>query len=160
MVNESTNDRAQHQPPAPNPALKKLDKLVGTWEMTGRESGPEGEIHGQMRFEWLEGGYFLVQRTDINHVGHQIKGIEYIGYGRDFYGNAPEECSSQYFDNDGNNFQYVWEVDDDNLTIWGGYVGSPAAFKGTFSEDGNAITGAWEWPGGGYTATMTRVEAN
>lgn len=54
--------------------------------------------------------------------------------------------------------EYVWETGDDTLTIQGGFVGSPAAFKGEFGDDGNTITGRWKWSGGGYEATMTRVE--
>ena len=53
--------------------------------------------------------------------------------------------------------EYVWEVGEDTFTIWGGEVGSPASFKGRFSDDRNTISGRWEWPGGGYEATMTKV---
>jgi hypothetical protein len=49
-------------------------------------------------------------------------------------------------------------VGDDTLTIWGGFVGSPANFKGRFSDGGRRCSGRWEWPGGGYEATMTRSE--
>ena len=52
---------------------------------------------------------------------------------------------------------YVWEVGADTLTIWAGSVGSPANFKGAFSDDRTTVTGRWEWPGGGYDATMTKV---
>ncbi|HEX2037537.1 MAG TPA: hypothetical protein VHS99_25455 [Chloroflexota bacterium] len=149
---------AQDQaPPAPNPALRRLDVLVGTWDMKGRESGPEGEIHGRLVFEWLEGGYFLVQHFDIDHLGRRAKGIEIIGYGRDWGGQASEDCTSQMFDNTGNAFSYTWDVEEETITIWGGQRGSSAAFKGRFSDDRNTVTGAWEWPGGGYQATMTRV---
>jgi hypothetical protein len=37
-------------------------------------------------------------------------------------------------------------------------VGSPASFMGKFTDDRDTITGLWEWPGGGYEATMTRVK--
>jgi hypothetical protein len=44
----------------------------------------------------------------------------------------------------------VWELgDDDTLTIWGGFVGSPAAFKGEFSDDHNTITGPGSVQGAG-----------
>ena len=141
----------------PNPALRRLDVLVGTWNLKGRESGPYGEIHGQVRFEWLEGGYFLVQHTDINHIGRHIKGIEIIGYGRGWDGITNKDCTSSYFDSEGNAFTYVWDVEEDTLTIWGGEEGSPAYYQGTFSSDGNTCTGAWVFPGGGYEPTMTRV---
>jgi hypothetical protein len=28
-----------------------------------------------------------------------------------------------------------------------------------FSDDRNTFTGRWEWPGGGFEATMTRVKS-
>ena len=34
--------------PAPNLALESLDVMVGTWDLQGHESGPEGEIHGRV----------------------------------------------------------------------------------------------------------------
>lgn len=160
MAGLDTNAQAQYQPNEPNPALRSLDKLVGTWTMKGRESGPDGEIHGQVAFEWLEGGYFLVQHFDFDHIGKRIKGIEIIGYERNWGQDVPsQDCTSHVFSNTGDAFTYVYDVGDDTLTIWGGERGSPAAFKGKFSDDSNTITGAWEWPGGGYQATLTRVRS-
>lgn len=53
---------------------------------------------------------------------------------------------------------YVYEVEGDALTIWAGERGSPAYYRGTFSDDGNTQTGRWVYPdGGGYESTMTRV---
>ena len=49
------------------------------------------------------------------------------------------------------------DVEENTFMIWGGEKGSPAFFKGTFSPDGNTCTGAWVFPGGGYSTTMTRV---
>ena len=106
MEVNTTNAQAQQQPPERNPALKRLDVLAGTWNLKGRESGPYGEIYGQVRFEWLEGGYFLVQHVDINHIGHHVKGIEIIGYGRGWDGVSSKDCTSSYFDSEGN----VWDV--------------------------------------------------
>jgi hypothetical protein len=152
MTGNSDNSNTQpQQPPTPNPALKRLDRLVGTWKVFGPE------IDGQVTFEWLDGGFFLVQRFDLDHNGHHTKGIEVIGYGRSWDGTSSQDCTSHLFDNDGNAFTYVWEVEEDYLTIWGGERGSPAFFKGKFSDDGNTLTGAWEWPGGGYESTSTRV---
>jgi hypothetical protein len=47
--------------------------------------------------------------------------------------------------------EYVWEPGDGSLTIWGGEVGSPAAFRATFSDDRDVITGRWEWPAAATT---------
>lgn len=152
-MTKNKKDQTPQQPPKPNPALKRLDKLVGTWKV----SGPD--IDGQVRFEWMEGGFFMMQHVDLDHGGHKIKGIEYIGYDA-----ANKQLKSYFFSNEGPGafggvaLEYVWEVSDDTLTIWGGFVGSPAHFRGKFSADGNSNAGRWEWPGGGYESTMTSVK--
>jgi hypothetical protein len=105
-----------------------------------------------------EGGFYLVQRVDIDYAVKRITGTEYIGYE-----GSSEALKSYFFSNEGPGsfggvaLEYVWEVGDDALTIWGGFVGSPANFRGKFSDDHNTITGRLEWPGGGYEATMIRV---
>jgi hypothetical protein len=54
---------------------------------------------------------------------------------------------------------YVYEIDGDTLTIWSGEKGSPAYYRGTFSADGNTLTGSWVYPsGGGYDAVSTKVK--
>lgn len=52
---------------------------------------------------------------------------------------------------------YVYELEGDILTIWGGQKGSPAYYGGEFSEDGNTVAVRWVYPEGGYESTMTRV---
>ena len=79
MADDNTYDaQAYDQPPQPNPALESLDVLVGTWDLKGRESGPDGEISGRLTFEWMEGGFYLVQRVDIDYAGREITGAGYI----------------------------------------------------------------------------------
>lgn len=134
--------------PSPNPAIKSLERYVGTWRVTG------ATITGQIRYEWMEGGFFMLQHVDLVHDGNVIKGIEYIRY-------DPEsgQLKSNYFDNNGTYFEYVYEIGDDTMTIWGGYIGSPAVYRGKDSADGSSHTGAWEYPGGGYDSTMTKTGA-
>ena len=137
----------------PHPGLKSLNKLVGTWNV----SGPD--IKGQVKFEWMDGGFFLMQHVDLVHSGRHIKGIEIIGYDLPFGAEKPSEnIKSHWFGNTGETFEYTYEVDDETLTIWGGEKGSPAYYQGKFSDDGNTLTGAWVWPGGGYETITTRVE--
>ncbi len=158
MTDDNATNAQAHEPPRPNPALESLDVMVGAWDLKGREFGTDGEIHGQLAFEWMEGGFYLIQHVDIDYAGRKITGTEYIGYDE-----SNENLKSYFFSNHGPGpfggvaLKYVWEVGDDTLTIWGGFVGSPASFKGKFGDDRNTITGRWEWPGGGYEATMTRV---
>ena len=138
-----SEDDARQQAPEPNSALGSLEVMVGTWDLKGRESGPDGEIHGRVTFEWMEGGFYLVQHVDLDHIGNGIKGVEYTGYDE-----SNEVLKSCFFGNTGPGpfggvaLEYVWEAGDDTLTIRGGFVGSSAAFKGEFGDDGNTITRA------------------
>jgi len=150
---DTTNDSGTYeQPPEPSPDLKRLDRLVGTWEISGG-------VRGRVTFEWMEGGFFLIQRVDFDHAGRRIKGIEVIGHERKFGAEPSEDIKSRFYSNTGDTLDYVYELEGNTLTIWGGERGSPAYYRGTFSEDGDTLTGAWHYPGGGgYEATSTRVE--
>lgn len=152
MVNDTDDAQAEQQPPKPNPDLKSLDRLVGTWKVSGG-------AQGQVTYEWMAGGFFLMQHFDLELGGHEIKGIEIIGHLKPFEGQPSEAIKTRIYDNLGNTFDYVYELEGDTLTIWGGEKGSPAYYKGTFSADGDTNTGAWVYPGGGgYESTMTRVK--
>ena len=122
-----TEENAYPQPPEPNPDLRALDRLVGTWQITG---GAEGQV----TYEWMEGGYFLLQHVDLEQYGVRTKGIEVIGHERPFGGEPSEDINSRYYDSMGNTLDYVYEVDGDVLTIWGGEKGSPAFYRGTLDE--------------------------
>ena len=143
-----------YQMPVPSLTLKKLDRLVGTWKV----SGPD--ISGQVIYSWMEGGFFLIQHVDLEQYGQKIKGIEIIGQDREFGVESPsEDIKSRYFGNMGNTFNYTYEILEDTLIIWGGEKGSPAYYKGQFSQDGNSNSGAWVYPGGGgYESTMTKIK--
>lgn len=156
---EITGEIQQHdESPEPNAALRNLDVMAGAWNLEGRETGSNGEINGRLTFAWLEGGFYLVQHVDVDYAGRKVNGVEYVGYDE-----ASESLRSYFFSNEGPGpfggvaLEYVWEVDDGTLTIWGGEIGSPANFKGAFSDDRNTISGRWEWPEGGYSATLTRA---
>lgn len=146
-------DTYTSQAPHPYPGLTSLNRLVGTWHV----SGPD--IKGQVSFAWMEGGFFLIQHVDLDHSGRHIKGIEIIGYELPFGAEKPSESiKSHWFGNSPDTLEYTYEVDDETLTIWGGDKGSPAYYKGTWSADGNTNSGAWVYPnGGGYESTLTRA---
>lgn len=148
--NNYTQD--SQQSPTPNPDLKSLDRLVGTWNVTGGAKG-------QVSYEWMEGGFFLIQHVDLDSDGRKIKGIEIIGHEQKFGEEPGEEIKTRYYDNMGSTFDYVYELEGDTLMIWGGEKGSPAYYKGMFSDDGDTLTGDWVYPGGGgYASISTRVK--
>jgi hypothetical protein len=142
-----------NEQPEPNPDLKSLDRLIGTWKQTG-------EVDGEITYEWAEGGFFLMQRVDLVQYGNKIKGIEFIGHEFTFGSEPSKDIKSRFYSYlDGMTLDYVYEIEGNTLTIWGGERGSPAYYKGQFSEDGDTLTGRWVYPdGGGYEATSIRVK--
>ena len=142
-----------NEQPKLNSDLKSLDRLIGTWKQSG-------EVDGEITYEWAEGGFFLIQRVDMTQYGNPIKGVEIIGHESVFGAEPGEDIKSRFYSFlDGMTLDYVYEMEGDTLTIWGGEKGSPAYYKGTFSEDGNTLTGGWVYPGGGgYEAVSTRVK--
>lgn len=151
-MSENSTDRQAEQLAGPNLDLKNLDRLVGTWEVSGG-------ARGTAAYEWMEGGFFLIQRVDLEQYGQKVTGMEVIGHLQPF-GEAPsEDVKARFYDSMGNTLDYVYELNGDTLTIWGGEKGSPAYYQGKFSADGNICSGNWVYPGGGgYESTMTRVQ--
>lgn len=135
----------------PSEAVAALDRLVGAWTVTG---GAEGTV----RYEWMEGGFFLLQHVELSQFGEPVTGLEVIGNLHPFGEPVGADVVSRFYDARGNTFDYVYELAGDTLTIWAGARGGPAYFRGEFSADGSTVTGAWVYPGGGgYDSTMTRV---
>jgi len=52
-----------------NPALKKLDILIGDWEITGKHRLIPNPINGKINFSWFNGESFLIMRADFNQPG-------------------------------------------------------------------------------------------
>jgi hypothetical protein len=97
---------------------------------------------GAVTFEWFDGGFFLVQRGWVKVRGREVHFVEYM---------------SRLFDNFGDRFAYEWEVDGDDICISFGQKGSGNSFTGKFSADGDSFSGAWKWPGGGYSTVAKKV---
>jgi hypothetical protein len=52
----------------PNQALKPLDALVGEWQTIGTHPYmPDVQLRGRVSFDWIEGGAFLMMRSEIGH---------------------------------------------------------------------------------------------
>jgi hypothetical protein len=128
-------------PPVPDPALRRLDPLVGEWTMTGNLVGStEENIVGRAAFRWLEGGFFLVQDVEIDFAGmYQVKSHELIGHDP-----ATGAFASQVYSNmSPTPLPYRWDVRDGKLTISVSYGPLDATFEATISEDGNGFSGGW-----------------
>jgi hypothetical protein len=70
---ERTGPAGNAELPQPHAALRRLDRLVGSWGMEGNLVGSdEKNIRGETAFRWLPGGFFLEQRARIDFAAQQI----------------------------------------------------------------------------------------
>jgi hypothetical protein len=131
---------ASPQLPTLDPALKRLDRLVGTWSLEGNLVGSdETTIRGETTFRWLPGGFFLEQRFTMDFMGMQIHSLELIGYDPE-----TDTFPSTVFSNlSPSPLPYRWEVGEDTLTITVSYGVMDATFHGRFDEDGDGFRGGW-----------------
>lgn len=145
----SATETLAPQTAQPSDRLRALDRLVGCWDIAGGATGT-------VTYEWMSGGFFLLQQVELGHDGHVETGLEVIGHLHPFMGEPSEHVRSRYYGSGGSTLDYVYELTGDELTIWAGEVGSPAYYRGRFDESGDVLIGGWVYPGGGYDSVATR----
>jgi Protein of unknown function (DUF1579) len=126
----------------PGPAHRHLAALVGRWRTQGwtraTAGTPAAPIEAVDTYEWLPGHFALLHTVDARVGEEHVDGAEIIGWdpARDAY-------ITQYFGSDGPNAYEASLAEDDGALVWN--MRSPTdRFTGTFSDDGNTITGHWE----------------
>jgi hypothetical protein len=126
--------------PGRDPALERLDALVGEWSLAaGPPDGPPWPGAARAGFEWLDGRTFLIQRWTIE-MPEAPDGIAIIGSG-----DEPDSFRQYYFDSRGVRRIYEMTLRDGVWKLWREAPNPfPQRFTGTFSPDGNTITGRWE----------------
>jgi hypothetical protein len=142
---------------APHPALRRLEPLVGSWELHGRSlDADEDNIFGTTTFAWLPGGHFLQASGEIRVGEMVIQSIEIIGYdpARDLF------PSSVYSSMNGEVFPYEWDVRGETVV----HRGFGATYTGRFGDGGRTLVGGWRpdegtpsSSGSAYDAVMVRV---
>lgn len=156
---DDNDETAQPRPSAasPHPALRRLDRLVGTWRITGRTpDAQDDDISGHVTIEWLPGGFFLQQRGEMAFGNFRVYSVEIVGYDP-----STDAFSSYVFSNMGEGpARYGWDVQGEVVTHWT----EGAKYTGTFSEDGTTLAGGWRPDEGkegpdnvAYDATMIRI---
>lgn len=148
---EHNNHLAGRLPARPHGLLRTLQPLVGTWKI----SGPE--VDGMTRWAWMEGGFFLIQRFDVQHEGRQ-QGVEYIGFDEE-----TATLRSRLMQSNGARFTCTYEIDGDTWHCWFGNKGSRTHARAVFSADGRSMRGRWHWvepdgSPGGYEFIATRID--
>ena len=156
--NDSMPSNPIPQAERPDPALKRLETLVGTWELRGHTlDTAEDTINGRVTIEWLPGGFFLQMRGTIESMGFALESLEILRYDP----STNTFPSLVYSSMNGVPLQYWWDVQGDVVTHWT----EGAKYTGRFSDDGNTLSGGWRpeeghetTAGNTYDAVMIRVK--
>jgi Protein of unknown function (DUF1579) len=142
-VGNDASQRGAFAAPPPDPELRRLEPLLGTWRAEDRTGdsviGPGVPVVSEESYHWLEGGYFLVSSYETVFGDEPAqKGVNYWGYDSEageffiifFSNNGP-------FTDEGN--RYRGTVAGGTLTFEG-----PARFQYELDEGGRIRLG----PGG------------
>jgi hypothetical protein len=142
--------------PIPHPALKRLEPLIGTWNIQGRTPESHGDnISGTLVIQWLPGGHFQEQRGELHFMDVVVHGLEIVAYDP-----LTDTFPSTVYSNLGAApAAYHWDVRDDVVTHWT----RGSKYTGRLSADGKTLAGGWRpeddggGPGSNYDAIMTRI---
>ena len=116
------------------PQLEFLHALTGTWATEGAHPLlPGADIRGQVTFEWLDGERFLVGRSHYEHPD--------IPDAVTVTGVTDDQLSMHYFDSRGVHRIYSVSMTPNTWHFWRDGPDFAQRFTGTFSADGNTITG-------------------
>jgi hypothetical protein len=123
----------------PNPALKPFSILIGNWNTTGTHPlVPGTTLHGRTTFEWLEGGAFLLERSEIDDDRFP-SGVAIIGSD-----DSKKEYFMLYFDERGVSRKMDVTLQDNIWRMERTAPGFSQRFTGTLVVGGNTIIGIWE----------------
>jgi hypothetical protein len=125
--------------PTAEQALRKLEPLIGEWSMEAKSaSGEPWPGGGRIVFEWHDSGAHLVQRGTVDHP-EAPNNVSIIGCDA-----ANGTYVQMYSDERGVCRIYQMSISNGEWKLW--REGEPFSqrFIGTFSQDGNTITGRWE----------------
>jgi hypothetical protein len=94
-----------------NPTLKPFEPLIGEWRTTGTHPLVPGKtFHGRASFSWIEGGAFLILRSEIDEP-EIPSGIAILGSD-----DAEGTFSMLYFDERGVSRKYGVNISGDVMT--------------------------------------------
>lgn len=123
----------------PNEALKPFGVLIGEWQTTGSHPLVPGVmLHGRTSCEWIEGGAFLLMRSEIDEPNFP-SGIVIIG--------SDDEAKKYfmlYFDERGVSRKYDVAITGNKLTWWRDDPSFSQRFILLINEDGHTMTGTGE----------------
>lgn len=118
----------------PNPALQPFRILIGNWTSTGTHGLlPDTILHGHASFEWLEGGAFLLMRSEIDDPRFPST-VTII---------ASDDSEGEYymltFDERGVSRKYEVTLQDNLWKWWRNAPGFFQRYEGAIVDGGNKI---------------------
>ena len=118
----------------PNPKLAGLQQLVGTWTTTGHHPMVPGTtFHGRTSVEWIEGGAFLMMRSET--VEPEIpSGMSIIGSD-----DSSDVLMMNYFDERGVSRRYEMAVEGKTVRWWRNSEKISQRCELTVADDGNSM---------------------
>ena len=123
-----------HEAAKPNLSLRPLSILIGSWDAVGTHPLVPGKtFHGRTRFDWLEGGAFLIMHSEIDEP-EIPSGIAV--YGTD---DTTGAFSMLYFDERGISRRYEVSLRENLWKWWRDAPGFSQRFTGTIAADGRTI---------------------
>ncbi len=127
-------EESGHSAEIPNPSLAPLERFIGTWRTSGSHPLlPGAALHGRTSFAWVEGGAFLVMRSEMDEpripTGVAIFGSD----------DATGEYFMLYFDERQVSRKYDVDVRADGITWRRDAPGFSQRMELTMSGDGDGI---------------------
>jgi hypothetical protein len=154
MIEKLDNEAAK-----PNPALKPLSVLVGSWSTVGTHPlVPGTTFHGRTSFAWMAGGAFLIMQSEIDEP-EIPSGIAVFGTD-----DTTAECSMLYFDERGVSRRYEVSLQDNVWKLWRNAPGFSQRSATTIARDGRTMVTRGEYLRDGTSwepdleLTYTRVD--
>jgi hypothetical protein len=139
LPEKKMNQHLAQKASIPNPALEPFRVLIGTWNTTGTHGLLHDIIlHGRTSFERLEGGAFLMMRSEIDDPRFP-QGIALIGSD-----DAEGELYMLTFDERGVSRKHEVTWHDNTWKWWRNAPGFFQRYEGTIVDDGNTIIGKGE----------------
>jgi hypothetical protein len=140
--------------PTAEHALAQLESLVGEW--TIEATWPDGRVwpgSGKVTFEWHDSRAHLVERAtaDLPEAPDNVSIIGCDGANGTYF--------QLYSDERGVSRVYEMRIGNREWRLWRDGEPFSQRFTGTFSDDGNTITGRWEIAedGANYTTDFDLV---
>ncbi|MGH7203739.1 MAG: hypothetical protein ACREHC_04830 [Candidatus Levyibacteriota bacterium] len=130
----------------PNLTLKPFSVLIGEWKTTGSHPYiPDTILHGRATFEWLEGGAFLILRSEIDDPRFP-DGIEIFGSD-----DVAKKFFMLHFDERGVSRKFDVSITGNQFTWWRDEPNFSQRCIGTIEDNGNRIISKGEMSRDGGT---------